>query len=199
MTLTLLPALILAAAAAATPAPTPRASVIPQAVNAPKPPDTTPKEMAGAPSSAPQHIGSIGSRVKLNRAKASTIFVQKSIPEPPPVPTAAPPDPGAKATAAPAAAAAPKTNGDESAEVAWRQRFRDIRDRLATAQAELAEAERANPHVYNMHGHLLVEAETARNAAIAPYRARVEGLRADLDRLPEDCRKAGCQPGWIRD
>jgi hypothetical protein len=86
-----------------------------------------------------------------------------------------------------------------SMEAAWRAKYASLRDSLRAARTELEAAERANPHVYNRSGGLLVVAESQRNATLSPYKTKVDTLEAEMAQMPEDCRKAGCQPGWIRD
>ena len=37
-----------------------------------------------------------------------------------------------------------------------------------------------------------------RKSALLPYRARVSEAQAKVNALPEEARKAGAQPGWVR-
>ncbi|HEX7550639.1 MAG TPA: hypothetical protein VF579_08705 [Candidatus Methylomirabilis sp.] len=68
-----------------------------------------------------------------------------------------------------------------------------LQDALAKAQADLQREEQRNP----MAAYGVIASEH-RQARLQPYRDRVARSQAALDALPEECRKAGCQPGWIR-
>ena len=72
----------------------------------------------------------------------------------------------------------------------WREKAQDA---LAKAQADLQREEQRNP----MAAYGVIASEH-RQARLQPYRDRVVRAQAALDALPEECRKAGCQPGWIR-
>ncbi len=85
-------------------------------------------------------------------------------------------------------------------EARWKGRYASLRADLAAARGDLARAEMANPPTMAGRGGYMYEVgASARNAALSPYRVRVMQLRAELDGLPEECRRtAGCQPGWVR-
>lgn len=98
------------------------------------------------------------------------------------------------------AAALEATQADE---MRWRDRAAAARARLEKAQADYDKADAANSVVVlggvnRMNEGGYSAALAARNAVLTPYRIEVDAAKADLDRFPEDCRKAGCQPGWIR-
>ncbi len=179
----LMAVLLLAQVAAATPAPAPT----------PRPGQAVAEEMGVRPTAAPGGFGSAAGKIKLNRSVSLT---QDKAPAPTAPPTAPPAKDGESARPAPAAV---DPSAPAGAEATWRAKYIRIRDDLSTARGALAAAKAANPPVYNMNGHLLVMAETQRNAAISPHEAKVGALEAEMTRLPEDCRKAGCQPGWLRD
>jgi hypothetical protein len=85
-------------------------------------------------------------------------------------------------------------------EARWRGRYASLRADVAAAVADLARAEMTNPPIMAGRGGYMYEVgASTRNAALSPYRMRVMQLRAELDGLPEECRRtAGCQPGWVR-
>ena len=89
---------------------------------------------------------------------------------------------------------------EKSQEENWTTRVSGLREKLAQARKELDAADAANTVVaFGEPGsdyHILM---AMRNAALAPYRAKVSELANELAGLPEECRKTiGCQPGWIR-
>jgi len=90
----------------------------------------------------------------------------------------------------------------EAEERCWRDRASVARGRLERAQASLQNATALNPapavivNGWNAGGY--AAAEVARNAALTPYRMEADAAQGNIDRLAEECRKAGCQPGWVR-
>ena len=90
----------------------------------------------------------------------------------------------------------------EAEERSWRDRASAARGRLGRAQADLQNAYALNPEPSGngngWNAGWYAAAEAARNAALTPYRMEVDAAQADIDRLAEECRKAGCQPGWVR-
>ena len=179
----LMTALLLAQVAAATPAPY-RVETAPA------------QEMGVRPATGT--VSNAAGRIKLNR---SVSFGQDKAGTPLPTPAPLMPD-GAPARAAVSPSApAPHSAGapDPAIEAAWRAKYKVCRDELRAAAAALAAARAANPQILNQNGHLLVLAETQRNAAISPHEARLASAEAAMASLPEDCRKGGCQPGWLRD
>ncbi len=99
---------------------------------------------------------------------------------------------------APAASSAVPASTDE--ETAWRSRVASLRADIAKAQKEYDAADAATTVVsFGRPGHDYEMLLAIRNASLAPYRIRLEELRAELAALPEECRRSpGCQPGWLR-
>jgi hypothetical protein len=86
----------------------------------------------------------------------------------------------------------------QAEEKQWRDRAAAARAHLAKAQDDYNKISDANPLIQLRDGGISAAALGSRNAALSPYQLELDAARADLDSLPEDCRKAGCQPGWIR-
>jgi len=87
----------------------------------------------------------------------------------------------------------------KSLEESWRSRVAGLRGELAAAEAEYEAQSSQITVVAGRPGrdyHLMM---AMRDAALAPIRAKLMGIRRDLRALPEECRTTpGCQPGWIR-
>lgn len=135
---------------------------------------------------APKLGGGFG-QPKPTATRARVVISDTGVPRPAAAPVAAP---------APGAHTVPLADD----EAAWRGRYASLRQAVLEAQADLAAASAANPVIYvGRRGYVSAAGVAARNAALTPYRLRLEGLRAELDSLPEECRRAsGCQPGWVR-
>jgi hypothetical protein len=86
----------------------------------------------------------------------------------------------------------------QAEEKQWRDRAAAARARLAKAQGDYDKISDANPLIQLRDGGISAAALGSRNAALSPYQLELDAARAEVDRLPEDCRVAGCQPGWIR-
>jgi hypothetical protein len=86
----------------------------------------------------------------------------------------------------------------QAEEKQWRDRAAAARGRLAKAQDDYNKISDANPLIQLRDGGISAAALGSRNAALSPYQLELDAARAEVDRLPEDCRVAGCQPGWIR-
>lgn len=146
---------------------------------------------------------------------AIVLQIATATPAPPPVLSGGFGRPAVKATAtvparrgtfsvagpsAPSAAAPAVATPAPSPEADWRSRVARLRADLAAAEADLA-TQGASLTVIS-HGrpgrdHFMLLA--IRDAALAAPRAKVNELRRELARLPEECRTtAGCQPGWVR-
>ena len=84
-------------------------------------------------------------------------------------------------------------------EALWRARFESARDELVRAERRLASDEqslKACGHVGRYQRHVSCDPHKYR---VLDSRARFAALQHYLDeRLPEECRKAGCLPGWVR-
>jgi len=95
-----------------------------------------------------------------------------------------------------------------SAEAAvWRQRRMDKEDELRRATAEydylksyVASCNRGNQVFTNDDAGIKTQISCRDlGARLAALDVRVQGLHDYLDRgLPEECRRAGCLPGWLR-
>ncbi len=85
-------------------------------------------------------------------------------------------------------------------EAVWTQRNASARAELSAAQAALEKADLAMPAVvtYGRPGAAHAIANEAREGALLSYRMRVSEAQAKVDALPEDARKAGASPGWVR-
>lgn len=163
-------------------------------------PSTAPKEL-GVTRPPPGSAGSIGSRVKLDREKADTLFLQDAVPTPRPAARPAT-KPGAEEKDPVAAMLAESYAAEES----WRAREAHRRARLAAARendrdvcaryhAAAASAGTQDGYLSDaagaILGALLADCQKASRDADA-----IEGERAMIE---EDCRKTqGCQPGWLR-
>lgn len=105
--------------------------------------------------------------------------------------------PVSQASGAPAAK--PPAVADE--ETVWRQRNADARGELAAAQAALAQADAALPAAvaYGRGARASAAIQNqVREGTLLPYRTRVADAQAKVDALPEEARRAGAQPGWVR-
>ncbi|HXK22170.1 MAG TPA: DUF4124 domain-containing protein [Myxococcota bacterium] len=101
-----------------------------------------------------------------------------------------------------------KNGQADSAQAAvWRQRRMEKEDELRQATSEydylksyVAFCNRGN-YVFTDDDTGIKTQVSCRdlNARLAALDVRVQGLRDYLDReLPEECRRAGCLPGWLR-
>jgi len=205
-------ALVFALTQAATSRPAPRPSATPVPAQTPaaavKNPlagtakaDTTPRAL-GAASPTSSSLGSLGSRVKLNREKAKTIFTQDVVPTP------TGPEPAvADATKRNASEQLEKAIADErDAEKGWREREADRRARLADARATQQEicaryAAAAN-NAGLQDGRISDAAGAILGALLADCTTatkKADAIEAERARVEEDCRKTpGCKPGWLR-
>ena len=88
----------------------------------------------------------------------------------------------------------------EKEEVIWKERAASLRQQIADLQREAYAIESQVPATiyYSRGGGGSYIDDTARQAASAPTKAKLLRARQELAGLPEECRKAGCQPGWIR-
>jgi septal ring factor EnvC (AmiA/AmiB activator) len=108
---------------------------------------------------------------------------------------------GSSVTAADSAASfkviAAMTADVQKEEAQWRAKAAALRDELQTAEGEVQRISNSIPIVVNKYGETAQSIQT-RAAALAPYTARVDAARAALAALPEEARKAGASPGWVR-
>jgi hypothetical protein len=108
---------------------------------------------------------------------------------------------GAVSRASGAAGAAVPAVGADAEETAWRQRNADARGELAAAQAALAQADASLPAAAAIGWGARASAAMqyqVREGTLLPYRTRVADAQARVNALPEEARKAGAQPGWVR-
>jgi hypothetical protein len=105
-----------------------------------------------------------------------------------PIVAATPPPAIAPTTQAPTEAPPPETRSDTRDEAWWRGRSQSLQEALASAQTQLAEAEKQNLK-YGYDG------------AQAIYNQRVDAVtaaRLALDQLHDEARRAGVPPAWLR-
>jgi hypothetical protein len=149
---------------------------------------------------------------KQNAAKPRKVYTDDDLSRP--KPATPPPDASVAAGAAltgtaavtPANAAAP-AGDDAKNEAAWRQRFKEQRDRIARAEKELdvlqREEEKAQVQYYPDPQKAMNEQYTRKDinekdAKIAAKRQEIAQLKQGLDDLEDALRKAGGDPGWSR-
>ncbi len=91
----------------------------------------------------------------------------------------------------------PVKAGDEAT---WKARVATLRAELAQAEKDYDVADKANTVVaFGEAGNEYQTMLAIRNAALTPYRMKLDELRSALAALPEECRTTpGCQPGWVR-
>jgi hypothetical protein len=100
------------------------------------------------------------------------------------------------------------TGSGADAEKAWRKRFADQRDKIATAEKELdvlqREAEKAQIQYYPDPQKALTEQNTRKdindkNAKIEQKKQEIANLKQQLSDLEDELRKSGGDPGWARE
>jgi hypothetical protein len=99
------------------------------------------------------------------------------------------------------------TPSGEDAEKAWRKRFADQRDKIASAEKELdilqRESEKAQVQYYNDPQKALQEQYTRKdindkNAKIDQKKQDIANLKQQLSDMEDELRKSGGDPGWAR-
>ncbi len=173
-------------------------------------PVSTPAPTPRPVMAAPQTLGSSAGAIKVNKAKAADLFRQDRVPSPPPPPPKASygfdsPSPEGKTAGGPGAPPPPAPAPAASDEQVWRGKWAAARSELKAAEAELAQAEASSPS-YSYSGSTkgatyaaYLAAMAARDSGLLPYRIRVDKAAAIVRAMPEECRRAGCSPGWVRD
>lgn len=203
--------LLIAQATTATPRPAPtsnptptRPALVPTPHTAPTPGGFGIRTVGSSRDDGGQPINTLGSRIKIDKAKASSLFSQDRVPPPQPTPK-------------PDSAAAAKGSGAEDlvaagerrrtqAESYWRDRETDRRRRLVAAREHqrevcaryaVAAAAATDRDGYTSRsaaallGALLADCNTATSKA--------DAIEGELEVLNEECRKdRDCQPGWLR-
>jgi DNA repair exonuclease SbcCD ATPase subunit len=105
------------------------------------------------------------------------------------------------------AASGAGTSGKDDAETAWRKRFQDQRNKIATAEKELdilqREAEKAQVQYYNDPQKALMEQNTRKdindkNAKIDQKKQDIANLKQQLSDMEDELWKSGGDPGWAR-
>ena len=150
---------------------------------------------------------------KKNAPKPHKIYTDDDVSRPKPAPptTPAPGTPGAvpsatAATAAPASASA--ADNDAKTEAAWRQRFKNQREKIARAEKELdvlqREEEKTQIQYYPDPQKAMNEQYTRKEInekrdKIEAKRQEIAQLKQGLTDLEDDLRKAGGDSGWSRE
>ncbi len=153
---------------------------------------------------------------KKNAPKPHKVYTDDDVsrPKPAPATTPAPGTPGAlppgtapAGTAAPAATAS-AADQDAKTEAAWRQRFKNQRDKIARAEKELdilqREEEKSQIQYYPDPQKAMNEQYTRKDInekrdKIEAKRQEIAQLKQGLSDLEDDLRKAGGDSGWSRE
>jgi len=165
----------------------------------------SPSVEVGNASPSASSTAPVGSRVKLDNEKASTLFRQDVIPTSTPPPTTT-------ETPAAASAAPPKDDvndplkADREAEKRWRGREANRLSRLQEARESQREICARYTAALNSAGIQDGRVSDAAGAILGALRAdcdtatrKVDGIVDEREELEEECRKTyGCQPGWLR-
>jgi hypothetical protein len=145
---------------------------------------------------------------KKNAPKPRKVYTDDDISRPKPAPAA----PGAlpPGTAAPGNSATTASAADQDAktEAAWRQRFKNQRDKIARAEKELdilqREEEKSQIQYYPDPQKAMNEQYTRKDInekrdKIEAKRQEIAQLKQGLSDLEDDLRKAGGDSGWSRE
>jgi hypothetical protein len=155
---------------------------------------------------------------KKNAPKPHKVYTDDDVSRPKPAPptTPAPGTPGALPPGtAPAATTTPANptgatstaDNDAKTEAAWRQRFKNQRDKIARAEKELdvlqREEEKTQIQYYPDPQKAMNEQYTRKDInekrdKIEAKRQEIAQLKQGLSDLEDDLRKAGGDPGWSR-
>jgi len=159
---------------------------------------------------------------KKNAPKPRKVYTDDDVSRPKPAPPTTPagtpgalPPGTAAVTTTPAATASTNPAGTASAadndaktEAAWRQRFKNQRDKIARAEKELdvlqREAEKSQIQYYPDPQKAMNEQYTRKEInekrnKIEAKRQEIAQLKQGLSDLEDDLRKAGGDPGWSRE
>jgi len=102
---------------------------------------------------------------------------------------------------------APKDEDDPKKEAYWHKRYSEIHDKLTQAEKDLDVYQRElntdQVQYYNDPQKALVEQHNRteindKTAKVDAKKKEVQGLKQQLTDLEEECRKSGCDPGWVR-
>lgn len=161
-------------------------------------------EVGSAPAGLERKVP-LGSRVKLDKEKAETLFRQDVVADPSPAPPAAE-APSAHAETSAQEGFAAMMKADLEAEKQWREREADRLARLDVALEAQREICARYVAAVNSSGTQDGWVSDAAGAILGALKAdcdtatrKVDAVHAERERLEEDCRKTqGCQPGWLR-
>jgi hypothetical protein len=140
-------------------------------------------------SSGPKSLSDIAGELKLGKVgiKGGTFSVAGA-----PVPAAA------LSSGSSGASLSPILDDEEAR---WTARAKAARDELEAAAAAYSSASNQLPMyiaVSTRRGGAVLINNPARDSALLPYQMRLNEARARVNALPEEARKAGAQPGWVR-
>lgn len=153
---------------------------------------------------------------KKNAPKPHKVYTDDDVSRPKPAPPATP-APGTPAAAPPGSAATTSANPagaasaadqDAKTEAAWRQRFKNQRDKIARAEKELdvlqREEEKSQIQYYPDPQKAMNEQYTRKEInekrdKIEAKRQEIAQLKHGLSDLEDDLRKAGGDSGWSRE
>jgi uncharacterized protein YukE len=94
---------------------------------------------------------------------------------------------------------------DSAGKAAWQQRMKDAKQRLADAETHYQElAQRRNELIQSWGGAASGRLDTRAEADSVEQEMRdvqkeVDAARKELEDIPEQARKAGVPPGWLRE
>jgi cell division protein FtsL len=147
---------------------------------------------------------------KQNAPKPHKVYTDDDVSKPKPAPPAATGDSATTqepATGASANTAAP-ADQDAKTEAAWRQRFKEQREKISRAEKELdilqRETQKAEIQYYPDPQKAMNEQYTRKeindkDAKIEAKRKEIAQLKQGLSDLEDALRKAGGDPGWARE
>jgi len=106
-----------------------------------------------------------------------------------------------------AANATTKDEDDPKKEAYWHKKYSDIHDKLTQAEKDLSVYQRElntdQVQYYNDPQKALVEQHNRtdindKTAKVDAKKKEVDSLKQQRTDLDEECRKSGCDPGWVR-
>jgi hypothetical protein len=149
---------------------------------------------------------------KQKAPKAHKVYTDDDVSKPKPAPAATGDTPTTQEPPAGAAATSANTSApadqDAKTEAAWRQRFKEQRERISRAEKELdilqRETQKAEIQYYPDPQKAMNEQYTRKeindkDAKIEAKRKEIAQLKESLSDLEDALRKAGGNPGWARE
>jgi hypothetical protein len=149
---------------------------------------------------------------KQNTPKPRKVYTDDDVSRPKPAPaaaTATPTTPGSTAQPGGTSANTPApADQDAKTEAAWRQRFKEQRDKISRAEKELdilqRETQKAEIQYYPDPQKAMTEQYTRKDindkdAKVEAKRKEIAQLKDGLSDLEDALRKAGGDPGWARE